>query len=64
MLLVTSSTLTILALLALPVVITPILVIGRHVRRLSRAYQDRVADLSAFAAESISAVDNNPRFWL
>ncbi len=56
MLLVTSPRLTGLALLVIPLVLLPILLLGRRVRRLSRAAQDRVADVGAHVEESISAV--------
>ncbi len=42
--------------LFIPAVIVPIVVIGRRVRRLSRASQDRIADTSALASESLNAV--------
>jgi ATP-binding cassette subfamily B protein len=56
MMFVTSPRLTGLALLILPIVILPIILFGRRVRRLSRATQDRVADASAYAEESLQAV--------
>jgi ATP-binding cassette subfamily B protein len=56
MLLVTSAKLTALVLLVVPVVIAPIVVYGRRVRRLSRASQDRVADVGAQVEESVNAV--------
>jgi ATP-binding cassette subfamily B protein len=37
-------------------VILPIVLIGRRVRKLSRASQDRIADTSAMAGESLNAV--------
>ena len=46
--------LPVLGILAL--VVLPTLVIGRRVRRLSRASQDRVADSSAIAAEVLNAI--------
>ena len=45
-----------IVLLMLVVVVLPALWIGRRVRRLSRASQDRVADSSAIAAEILNAV--------
>ena len=45
-----------IVLLMLIVVVLPALWIGRRVRRLSRASQDRVADSSAIAAEILNAV--------
>jgi len=56
MMLVTSPKLTGLALLVVPVVVLPIVVFGRRVRKRSRATQDRVADVSSFAEESLQAV--------
>ena len=56
MLIVTNPRLAALAFFVLPVVVGPILVVGRRVRRLSRATQDRVADAGAFADETLSAV--------
>jgi len=56
LLVVTSPKLTGLVCLVVPLVLVPILVYGRRVRRLSRASQDRVADLSAYAEESLGAI--------
>jgi ATP-binding cassette subfamily B protein len=46
--------LTVLAIIAL--VVAPAVVIGRRVRRLSRASQDRIADTSGIAAEVLNAI--------
>ncbi|MCC6467693.1 MAG: ATP-binding cassette domain-containing protein, partial [Alphaproteobacteria bacterium] len=56
MLAITSPKLTGLVLLVVPLVIAPILLYGRHVRRLSRASQDRVADVGAYVEEQLQAV--------
>ena len=56
MMIVTSPKLTGLALLVVPLVVLPIILFGRRVRRLSRATQDRVADVSAYAGETLEAV--------
>ncbi|MBX6321905.1 MAG: ATP-binding cassette domain-containing protein [Rhodospirillaceae bacterium] len=56
LLVVTSPKLTGLVFLVVPLVVVPILTYGRRVRRLSRASQDRVADLSAYADEALHAV--------
>jgi ATP-binding cassette subfamily B protein len=56
MLFVTSARLTGLVFLMVPVVIIPIVFFGRRVRRLSRASQDRIADVSAYAEETMNAV--------
>lgn len=51
----TSPKLAGFTLLIVPVVVAPILILGRRVRRLSRESQDRVADSSAQASETLSA---------
>lgn len=56
MMAVTNPKLTALVLLVVPVVVVPILFIGRRVRKLSRDSQDRVADVGAFAEESLNAI--------
>ncbi|MGH6621888.1 MAG: ABC transporter transmembrane domain-containing protein, partial [Alphaproteobacteria bacterium] len=56
MLLVSSAKLTGLVVLFVPLVIVPIVVIGRLVRRLSSKAQERVADVSAYANEALGAV--------
>lgn len=53
---VTSAKLTGLAFLVMPVVLVPILVYGRRVRRLSRDSQDRVAEVGAYADEALVAI--------
>jgi ATP-binding cassette subfamily B protein len=40
----------------IPLVLVPIIVMGRWVRRLSRDSQDRIADFSALASEALNAV--------
>ena len=54
-LLVTSAKLTGLVLLIVPVVIVPIVVMGRKLRRLSRDNQDWIATSSGTAAEALQA---------
>ena len=56
MLMVTSIRLTEFVLLIVPLVVVPIIVFGKKVRRLSRETQDKVADISSFAEESISSI--------
>lgn len=62
MMVVTSLTLSSLVLLALPVIVLPLVVFGRWVRRLSRTAQDTLADSSAKAGESISAIQTVQSF--
>jgi ATP-binding cassette subfamily B protein len=56
MLFVTSWKLALLVVLGAPATLIPILVLGRRVRRLSRANQDRVADVSAYIDEAVHEV--------
>ncbi|MFQ5984049.1 MAG: ABC transporter transmembrane domain-containing protein [Alphaproteobacteria bacterium] len=56
MLAITSPRLTALVFVIVPLVILPIVVVGRRVRRLSRLSQDRVADAGAHVEETINAV--------
>lgn len=56
MLFITSPWLTSLLFLLIPVVVMPVLIYGRKVRRLSRASQDRVADLGGMADETLNAI--------
>ncbi len=56
MLAVTSPPLMGLILALLPPVLLPILVFGRRVRRLSQVNQERVADTSALADETLNAI--------
>jgi ATP-binding cassette subfamily B protein len=56
MLLATSAKLASLIVGLLVVVILPIMLFGRRVRKLSRASQDRIADSSALAGETLSAI--------
>lgn len=56
MLIITSPLLAGYILLTLVLVIAPILLFGRKVRKLSRDSQDRVADASALAGEILNAV--------
>ena len=56
LLLVTNLKLTLTVLIVVPLVILPIVVIGRRVRKLSRLAQDRVGAVGAQAEESLNAV--------
>jgi ATP-binding cassette subfamily B protein len=56
LLIVTSPRLTGFVFLVVPLVVVPIIVFGRRVRRLSRASQDRVADVGAYIEESLNAI--------
>ncbi|MDH5264673.1 MAG: ABC transporter transmembrane domain-containing protein [Betaproteobacteria bacterium] len=56
MLVLTSVKLSVLALACLPVVVMPIGVLGRRVRRLSRQVQDRVAEVAAHVDETVHEI--------
>ncbi|MBK1698838.1 ABC transporter transmembrane domain-containing protein [Rhodovibrio salinarum] len=52
----TSPKLTGLVFLVVPLVLIPVIVYGRQVRKLSRASQDRVADVGVYIDESLSNI--------
>jgi ATP-binding cassette subfamily B protein len=56
MLALTSAKLTLLVLIGVPLVVAPIVLFGRRVRKLARATQDRVGDVGAFLDESLHEV--------
>lgn len=60
----TSPKLSILVLGAIPLIVFPLILSGRGVRRRSRAAQDRLADASAYAAEAIGAVRTMQAFGM
>lgn len=64
MLVITSPSLTLMFVAALPVIIGPMLLMGRRVRRLSRTSQDRIADTSALADETLNAIQTVQAFQL
>ena len=55
MMLVTSPRLSVLLLVAIPLIVLPLVAYGRAVRRLARRAQDTLADASAYAAENLAA---------
>ena len=62
LLVLTSPRLAGLMALVIPLVIIPIVAFGRWVRRLSRDSQDRIADFSAMAGETLGAVQTVQSF--
>lgn len=52
----TSPSLSLIVLAAIPVIVLPIFAFGRDVRRKSRYAQDKLADATAYASESISSI--------
>jgi ATP-binding cassette subfamily B protein len=53
---VTSVKLSLLVMIVIPLVLAPLILYGRTVRRYSRVAQDEIAASSAFASENLSAV--------
>jgi ATP-binding cassette subfamily B protein len=64
MLTITSPKLTGMIVLLVPVIVFPIVFVGRRVRRLSRDTQDRIADTSALASEVLNAMQVVQAFTL
>jgi ATP-binding cassette subfamily B protein len=62
MLVITSAKLTGIVLVTVPLVVVPLIFLGRVVRNLSRQSQDRVADTSAYASETLNAVQTVQAF--
>ncbi|MFC3851836.1 ABC transporter transmembrane domain-containing protein [Salinispirillum marinum] len=56
MLLITNLKLSLVVFGAVPLVLLPILLLGRRVRRLSRDSQDRIADVGSYAGEIIQQI--------
>ena len=56
MMALTSFKMTLLVLLAVPLVLLPIIILGRKVRVLSRDSQDRLADVGAYVDESLHEI--------
>lgn len=64
MLALTSVQLTIYIMMGIPVVIAPMIIVGRRIRRQSRTTQDRVADTSGLADETLNAIQTVQAFTL
>jgi ATP-binding cassette subfamily B protein len=64
MLAVTSLKLTALIVVLIPLLIVPLIVLGRRVRKLSRTSQDRIADTSGLADETLNAIQTVQAFTL
>src|SRR6202041_3815796 len=60
----TSAKLMGIMLVLIPVVVVPLIVIGRRGRRLSRASQDRLAHTSGLAGETLNAIQTVQAFTL
>ena len=64
LLVVTSPTLAANILIGIPMVVIPVMLVGRRIRSLSRQSQDRVADTSALAGETLNAMQTVQAFTL
>jgi len=64
LLLLTSLKLALIIFALIPAVLVPMLIFGRRVRGLSRASQDRVADTSGLAGETLNAIQTVQSFTL
>jgi ATP-binding cassette subfamily B protein len=64
MLVYTSPMLTLMIVALMPLIVAPLIMLGRRLRGLSRDSQDRVADSSALAGETINAVQTVQAFNL
>jgi ATP-binding cassette subfamily B protein len=60
----TSAKLMAVILVLIPLVIGPMIIVGRRVRRLSRTAQDRIADTSSLVDESLNAIQTVQAFTL
>ncbi|MGG7674145.1 ABC transporter transmembrane domain-containing protein [Pseudomonas sp. WC2] len=56
LLFITNPKLTSIVVIALPLVISPILIFGRRVRNLSRQSQDRIADIGSYVSETLGQI--------
>ena len=61
---VTSPRLTGIIVVLVPVIVGPLIYVGRRVRRLSRESQDRIADTSGLAGETLNAIQTVQAFTL
>ena len=64
MMAVTSPRLAGIILLLIPLVLIPVLVFGRRVRRMTRTTQDRIAEASGIAGETLNAIQTVQAFTL
>jgi ATP-binding cassette, subfamily B, bacterial len=64
LLIATSPSLAGMILLLIPLVIVPLIVVGRKLRTLSRLAQDRIADTSGLAGETLNAIQTVQAFTL
>lgn len=56
MLMITSLKMTLLVFAVIPLILVPVVILGRRMRKLSRKSQDRIADMNSYANEALSAI--------
>ncbi len=56
LLFVTNAKLSLLVVACVPLVVVPVILFGRRVRRLSRSSQDRLADVGSYAGEALRQI--------
>jgi len=61
---VTSLKLTSVLIVLIPLIVAPLIILGRRVRKLSRKSQDRIADTSGIADETLNAIQTVQAFTL
>jgi ATP-binding cassette subfamily B protein len=64
MLVLTSPQLAAYTMVGIPVVVLPVILVGRRIRSLSRQSQDRIADTSGLAGETLNAMQTVQAFTL
>lgn len=64
LLILTSPRLAAFTMIGIPVVILPVILVGRRIRKLSRQSQDRIADTSGLAGETLNAMQTVQAFTL
>jgi ATP-binding cassette subfamily B protein len=64
LMIVTSPSLAGMIIVLIPLVIVPIIVVGRRLRTLSRESQDKIADTSGLAGETLNAIQTVQAFTL
>ena len=62
MLVVTQPTLSAMVIVGIPVVVAPMLIYGKRVRRLSRLSQDRIAEVGSYAGETLGGIETVQAF--
>ncbi len=64
MLALTSGKLMIALVLLMPLIVAPLIIVGRQVRSLSRSAQDRIADSAGLAGETLNAIQTVQAYTL